>query len=489
MTRRNTAVLAVVVGAFVTAPAVGAADVGVSGIVDGRYLYNTGVDASALDVRVEFDLDAGPLTVGAVYRAYQLSDPLYNPAGVNLPNAQIKHRYAEFAGGPFSARAGHFFATFGRGLTLRSYEDAELEHDTALDGILTEYGAGPVTVTALAGVAEEHLYGSRYRDHVVRGFRVELPLGGRVGAAASLVERSRTDRDEELELPDEVARFEDSVEGAELSLWLGPLTLAGEYAGRSGENPATGERSYGYAAYASGTVELGRLTVFGEFKDYRDYDHYLVNPPTCVRDHVWTLMNRATYEIDLDDERGFLVEGTAPVGEELSVTGGASEARRHSGELAHWEIFAQVDHSLCDRASGAVAASWSREYEFGRFVERAIGVADIDLTLATGQVLEAGLEVGWTDNRLAGYGYHDYLGSMTFYPSSSLTVSSVLEATTDRSEEREVWTILEVRALLPEDVELSVAFGSERRGKKCSGGVCYVEPEFEGLRVKVGRYF
>ncbi len=41
----------------------------------------------------------------------------------------------------------------------------------------------------------------------------------------------------------------------------------------------------GHAAYASGTLDLGLATLFGEFKDYDDFTHSLVNPPTCVHEH------------------------------------------------------------------------------------------------------------------------------------------------------------------------------------------------------------
>ena len=34
-----------------------------------------------------------------------------------------------------------------------------------------------------------------------------------------------------------------------------------------------------------------------------------------------------------------------------------------------------------------------------------------------------------------------------------------------------------------------LSYGSERGGWKCTGGVCFFEPEFEGFKVKwVGRF-
>ncbi len=483
----SAAVVLLLMGTAVVA--LGETDVSISGVLNGKYMYDTQLDASAADSRLDMDLAAGPVTLGVAYRIYQLSDPTYNPASIDVPLAEIKHRYAVYESGVFRARAGHFLATFGHGLTLRSYEDVELEHDTMLDGVRGDYEIGEASLTALAGSLDEELYGTRYREHRVRGARLAVPVGGWAEVAGSMVERAYSDKDTEIDIPASRSEFDDSVRGAELSMWLGPVSFSGEYAGRNGENPVTsGDVVRGYAAYASATVDAGPLTLFGEFKDYNRFDHYLVSPPTCVREHVYTLMNRVTYEIDLADERGFLVEGSAPLTDGLFITGGASEARNHDGDLSHWEIFSEAEHTFWEALTGGFGWSWSREYELGAFVEHMSGAADFYLTTADGRLIETSVE-GQRVEEPTGERYENYLGSVTFYPGNELTFSTVLEATTGETETREVWMMVEVRALLPEDVETTFSLGTERGGKKCSGGVCYFEPEFEGMRLRVAKYF
>jgi len=459
-----------------------------SGVLNAEYKYNTDADASAADVRLDLDVAIGALTLGTTYRAYQLSDTSYNPAGLDVPPAELKHRYAAYAGDDFEVRVGHFLSTFGHGLTLRSYEDIDLAHDTMLDGVIASYESGAGWLTGLAGYTEEELFAKRYTEHRVRGARVEAPVGDWLELAGSAVERAATERDEEIEIPEAQARFEDSVTGLELSMWLGPVTLSGEYAGRHGENPVTEDELHGYAAYASGTFDLGPLTLFGEFKDYENFSHYTVNPPTCVREHVYTLMNRATYEIDLDDERGFLAEGSVPLGDALMLTGGASEARAHDGDLSHWEIYGTAEHSLASAATGAFGWSWSREYELGAFTEHMTGAADLYLTTGDGNPIDLTFE-GQRTEEPDGSARNDYLGAMTLYPGTDITFATVLETTSEAESGRDVWLMVEVRALLPEDLEASFSMGTERGGKKCSGGVCYFEPEFEGARVRLSRYF
>lgn len=473
----------------VGSPGPARAEATASGALTTEYLLNTKREASALDARVELDVGVGPVTVGAVYRAYQLTDPGYNPAGIEVPDADLKHRYAELAQGDLSVRAGHFLATFGHGLTLRSYEDVDLEHDTLLDGVIAEHTLGPVSLTGLGGAVEERLSSTRLRDHTIRALRVSVPVGDWINVAGSAVERSREDRLEEGEVPEELARFEDSLLGVEAESWTGPLTLAAEYARRRGENPVTGGGEIeGHAVYGAATLELGRLTVFGEVKDYDDFGHYTVNPPTCVREHLWTLMNRATYEVDLDDEHGFLAEGSVLVGDGLYLVSGASEARTHDEDLAHWEIFCQAEQSFEGGAALRAGASWSREYELGKFTERKIGALDLDFGFPSGDVAELGLE-GQTVEEPSGRTYEDYLASLTFYPGTDVTFSTVFETTTSDSEEKDVWLMVEVKRLFPDDVEAGLSFGTERGGKNCSGGVCYFAPEFEGVRLRLTKFF
>lgn len=459
-----------------------------SGVVTGEYLFDTAEEASAFDARLEVDAGVGPLTVGAVYRAYQLSLPAYNPAGVDIPESEIKHRYASLEREQLHLRLGHFRSTFGRGLALRSFEDVDLEHDTVLDGLLGEYSFSAADLTALAGTVDEPLSDTRYRRHNVRALRASRSVTEWLDIAGSVVERSSSKEDDDPQVTGSLGRSEDLLLGGEMTAWLGPVTLAAEYVGREGDDGELEiENVEGHATYAAATVELPFATLFGEYKDYKRFEHFLVNPPTAVREHLWTLMNRATYEPKLDDETGFLVEATVPLGESVTVLGGASEARNHDADLLHWEMFGQADAWLGDTSLSAGAA-WSREYELGKYIEHRTAGAEVILPLPSGQPLELQVQAGETTD-IVEVTSMDYLVSMTCYTASGVTFASVVETTDDESETRSVWAMFEVKSLLADDLELGVSMGSERGGLKCSGGVCRVEPEFEGARVRLTTYF
>jgi len=459
-----------------------------SGAVTGEYLFDTGEEASAFDARLEVDAGIGPLTVGAVYRAYQLSMPAYNPAGVNIPESEIKHRYAALDRDNLRLRVGHFYSTFGRGLALRSFEDVDLEYDTVLDGLIGDYSFSGADLTALAGTVDEPLSDTRYRRHNVRAIRATRSVTSWLDIAGSVVERASVKEDDDPLVTESLGRSEDLLLGGEVNAWLGPVSVAAEYVDRQGDD---GELEIddieGHATYVAATVQLPWATLFGEYKDYDRFQHFLVNPPTAVREHLWTLMNRATYEPKLDDERGYLVEATVPLGESLTVLGGASEARNHDADLAHWEMFGQADAWVGDTSLSAGAA-WSREYELGKFIEHRTAGAEVILPLPSGQPIELQVQAGETTDITETVSL-DYLVAMTVYTASGITLASVVEGTDDESEDRSVWAMFEVKSLLADDLELGVSVGSERGGLKCSGGVCRVEPEFSGARVRLTTYF
>jgi hypothetical protein len=75
------------------------------------------------------------------------------------------------------------------------------------------------------------------------------------------------------------------------------------------------------------------------------------------------------------------------------------------------------------------------------------------------------------------------------YPKPTVTVSASTEVTTERGLDRDFWLFGEVRASVTDDIEVALGVGSEKGGKKCSGGICFTEPEFVGVRLRFITYF
>ncbi len=474
---------------FVCALPALAEDIDIRGAVQGDGRFDSEKNTVVIDGRVDFEVDIGPFTFGGAYRAYDFGEGGYNPRGID-PVYDIKHRYIEGGARGLSFRGGHYFSTFGRGLTLRSFEDVGLEHDTSLDGFIAEYETGPFTFAGLGGQASERVTDVQQLKYRLRGARVGVGLGPLVSVAISGVSRDTEREDAEVTLPEDLSKFADHVIGGEAEVWLGPVSVAGEYARRRGDyypELKQGDQK-GHGVYVTGTAITSWSTLLGEYKDYEGFEHALINPPTCVRDHTWMLMNRVTHQLDPGNERGFLVEGTLMPTDEVQITGGASEARRQGGGLAHWEIFGQMDHSLPHWGVSSVAGSWSREYTLGRFTEYMTGAIDLAYDVGSVQTLEIELEVQRTEEP-SGEAFETYLTSIGLYPSPEIILSVVGEATTQAGLERDFWLFGDIRATLSDGIDVSLGGGTEKGGKKCSGGICFTEPEFTGIRLRFLTHF
>ena len=466
-----------------------AAEGEIRGAVHAEGLANSDLGEGVFDGRLDFEAEAGRFIIGGTFRAYEMSDETYNPRQAFDEPLGIKHRYAEFIADDLAVRAGDYFVTFGRGLVLRSFEEVVLEHDTALDGVLGEYRAASLEIVGVAGGATDRISGTQAWNHNVYGMRATSSLWEVLRIGASGLKRHQRRRDEGFSLPESTSNFEDVVIGGDAQAWLGPVTITGEYAERDGDYYFEGEQDGdpGHGAYIGGTYGGTRLSLLVEYKDYHRFENAIINPPTCVKEHVWTLMNRVTHLVNLNDEKGWIIEGIMAFNDQLVLDGGASEARQGNGDLSHWEIFGQVDYVRSDLLSAALAFSWSREYELGKFTEHITGALDSDISLGD-QVIEITFETQHTEEP-AGDTFRDFFTTVAYYPRNNLTVVGLAEHTTRDDLERDTWFFVDLRLTIAGGYEVSLGGGTERGGKKCAGGICFDEPEFAGFRARFLTYF
>ncbi|MDP6461556.1 MAG: DUF6029 family protein, partial [Gemmatimonadota bacterium] len=80
--------------------------------------------------------------------------------------------------------------------------------------------------------------------------------------------------------------------------------------------------------------------------------------------------------------------------------------------------------------------------------------------------------------------WRDRILNLTYARSPWLTMTLSHEDTTDEEQERSDWLFLQAEIMLDSGNDVVLTAGSERGGWKCSGGVCWYEPEFQGVKVK-----
>ena len=159
--------------------------------------------------------------------------------------------------------------------------------------------------------------------------------------------------------------------------------------------------------------------------------------------------------------------------------------------MRHWEIFTQFDWMEPWWGIASVAASLSRDYEETGFAEYLTSVVDLDLGHADYPVIEVTFEAQVTETHTGKRreDHEAYLATASVYALPRVTLTASVEQTTEAETERDAWVFGDIRLKLEQDFEVTIGGGTERGGKKCSGGVCYTEPEFEVVRIRFSAFF
>ena len=380
----------------------------------------------------------------------------------------------------FQAAAGDFSWVFGRGMALSVFEDEELNFDSRLEGVRGSWEHDRGTLTALGGTRD----GNRFR-----GLFLEPNTFGPVRLGASAVEAWGG------ETGTNIRAREQQVSGlAEVT--LESVSLYGEVAHR--EFPGTTEipaESSGRGAFVAAVASVRGFTFSGEFRDYEKFDHEFHDPPTALKQHTWTLLNRVNgvvqTDIDDDDVQGWLAEGEYSFGLFSSARASYSHAEPDDGESSFWEAYGEAKGTWQERAFVTAAASESEFDYLGVFEERIGGFGELVFEVDDRNSLSAGVE--WveateSDESTAAFAYpreyRDRIFSLSYGRSPWVSLTVLYEDTTDENETADEWVMAQAEIVLGDSQDLIVSFGKERGGWKCSGGICFFEPEFEGLKVR-----
>ncbi len=469
---------------------------GVTNKVDYRRLDQDDVREDAFRDRLEVTATRGPFDLWVRLEALQVSDasiydpfglfPEGAPLGTRVDETEVTKRAFTFRQESFRATVGDASLVFGRGLLFAAFEDEELNFDNRPEGLFVDFEPALGRARAI-GASKD---GNRFR-----GVFLEPNAWGPIRLGAGFVEMWGSGEDTNIQ-----DREQDSGGLAEVT--LGPATLYGEYVHREFPNaaPGAGDAGEGGGGYVSAVVGGGGFVVSGEYRDYSNFEHEFHDPPTALKQHTWTLLNRINgqilQDIDDNDAEGFLTEGSYSAGLFTSLTGSYSEVRRDVGNDNFWEAYGEGKTTWKEKAYFTLAGAES-EFEFGTTFEEQIGgfgevVYQFDeVSSLTGNV-EWG-EVRQSDQLTQAFQepveFRDRIFSLSYGRSPWLNLTVSYEDTTDPAETRDDWmaAIAEIQVLDNHDLVLS--YGSERGGWKCSGGVCFFEPEFEGFKIRwVARY-
>ncbi|KPL01183.1 MAG: hypothetical protein AMJ91_01105 [candidate division Zixibacteria bacterium SM23_73_3] len=420
----------------------------------------------------DLDLSHGIYTVNLRYEAHQPDDWGRTWQKLSFRNLQLSSEFLEIT-------AGNYYVIFGRGLILRSYENRDLRYDNNLDGVKGTIDLDGFDLTMLGGTALGKY--ERLSDplHAVDGkiaFTDWMNLGG------SYLRTHITD----FGL---VRLF-----GGNVSMNFPHVDFYAEYA-KKDNPPGKYIPKDGKGIYLSTNVYTAGMGLALEYKEYDKFDFInqdvtFNNPPPLAREHMYTLLNRHAYVLDLIDEKGFQAEITSSPFNLLSLLANYSYTTNRKNEVLFSEIYGELEYDYKDMATlkGGFSRQENRQ-EVGSPI-RLAPVVDVIYYVSEANSINFILEHLYTDKYDGKLSYYDQILSLSLSHSPTVSLTLTHERTTEWKIREDWpgkrnWLIATLDLAMGENHNLSLSVGSRREGKVCAGGVCVDKPALDGFEIKL----
>ncbi len=480
---------------------------------------------------------------------YEVSDPI--EYGLNFVG--IRKRYIEYnheVG--ISLRAGDYWETISRGLSLNVFEDRPLGYDTGIDGVRVTYNKtfgkkNPFKVKGqiLGGDIEysDYLDPDRIEKYKVRGAYAEISpvkpvtLGLNyiysIGELPELNELTKVTSDvPEINLSYNTQDFEFYISYAHKSSIITPNSIY--------TNPLTG---LGDGIYSSLSYSFGNVGLTLDYKNYR-FDITLPdnrsntrptrmlpyqNPPTAIKEHTSVLISRNPHVVDFNDEVGGQIDIAYVPNEKLAFNFNGSIASRHyqytdtdttanisyqrverSGSFLpdlddpfspFWEFYLEGEYYASEKiyTKLAFARQSSTLYnQLNPLSSEKLFTSTIPVefkySLDEDYTIKFIGETQWVHNSIRLSEDKNYTNqylalSLQRSPNVTLTFSSEFTSDDEEPSGKNSWFLGEATYQINQSNTVGVSYGTERGGLKCTNGICrYVNP-FSGFRLSVATQF
>ena len=446
-----------------------------------EYSYSTETNNEILENWLDIDFYFENFTAGLRMELYHPRDPTLQFPGSDAVEEGVTFRYFEYQRDNIRARIGNYYAMFGRGLVLRTYEDRNIRIDNNMEGVRFDFSKDLLSATFLSG-----------RPINLSGERTDLLHGADLALRPTewvVLGGSYLNSDPHQRNKAEIAsgRVVASLSG---SNWA--WDLYGEYGKRT--------KSQGKGVYISSSFTTAG---FGLSLEYKYYDLFSFQskerthntPPALVREHAYTLLNRDPYELDADDEVGIQIEATYSPDPNTSIVANYSLTKDNDKtiwggvETRYEEGYTEIEHHFSDAfySTGAIGAS---QNESDTYITP---IFESTYSLDPANSLRFVFQHRHTKSHSFGE-FDNHMYSLEFARSPRFTMSLVGEWTNMSeiqkklkhvSKRNNMWLFGQLDVNISPNHDLSVMYGSRQAGFLCAGGVCRFEPEFEGIEVKL----
>jgi len=410
------------------------------------------------------------MQLGLRYEINKPPDPFIFPQTTLLKEYELTYRYAEFSYKNLKTTIGNFYSTFGRGLTLRTYEDRNLRVDNNIEGLKLNLSGNAYKLQTIAGRMRDKY---NRRQDVIYGLDAEFSLikGWQYGGSYL---------------------YQDAKTGNADQLWALRVNYSpawGELYGEIARPDWHNELSYYFALSAS----YSKFSLTAEYKNYdrlffkNNYGAEYNAGPSLTKEHSFTLLNRHPHALNMDDETGYQLELSYLPTEDWEFSFNHSQTYNHQDKKMFQEFYGDLHHHLTEDLDVRGAAAYT--FDFTTNTENITPIADALYDLSWRDQLHLSYQHQHTINKFDQSEFDTEL-MLIEYSRSPLFSLAVVSEFTNKDQirnidlERNYWLYGMLTMNFLTKQQLSILFGSRQEGFVCVGGICRYEPEFEGVEIK-----
>lgn len=382
--------------------------------------------------------------------------------GFGLEKRRIRYR-----GDDVKVTVGSFGQLFGRGLALNMFEQRTLDFDNEVEGAKVEAEVGEADLTVLWG--EKHRKIDEDPMPSVTAARIEVPICDSITIGSHYV-RSEFTRDH--------IDVKYDIYGGDVTLRSGPVRVFVE--GVSLERDAIEGAEYEWDAdgtdgdgiYVNASYSGSGYVLGAEYKDYEGLDH-----PFAVMPPIKRFPEFATANPENEEGYGFTLNWS-PFDDGSMLDFAYIQDNHHERGALYTEYSAGYS------SSPLKPTTWIGEYVNANKEGEKHDVQRLTLnhrldddwtatTFLENEEIAAPFIDSYTDNI--------YEAELAYRSLANFIYTH--ETTSAEFTDEEQWGLWEFKWKPDETQEINLIYGSRREGLVCSGGVCRLEPGFDGFKA------
>lgn len=394
---------------------------------------------------------------------------------------------------------GNYYALFGRGMILRSYEDRTIRVDNNLLGLKLKGTYNNFVLTALSGSVENS---SAERKDILHAFDLEYRGLDFLNLGASYA----------INIPEDQNSSRTSLASVRMEPSFWNFDIYTEYAVKLNQTIRKqilgNDQIAGRGFYGNLNFYYDNLALTGEYKYYDNFrfgnsdgtTNYNL-PPAARKEYTYLLLNRHPFPLNQANEKGFMVDMNYNLSDETYFNASYGQTRSQSpgsyfqrvintasaARLLQEEAFFLANHAWDENFISIAALGYSTEAQsntksFTPIIENKFYFGDIN-------TIRVILEHQQTSVSTTSEEYYDDVLTLEYLRSPLFSVAAVIEMKTTESMEdnvvRKFWNMIQFGYKFGEHTDITLLLGSRQAGVICIGGVCRYEPEFNGVEIKL----